>query len=122
MSADEEVSWHVEVSIQAGRFDDFRTLTDEMTEHARSEPDTLAYERFLADDGETAWLYERYRTANAAVAHLRAFVAVFGARWGDVIRRRRFVVCGAASPELRAILDGFGAQYGRRVAGFSRAG
>lgn len=106
-----EVSWQVEVAIAPGRLDDFRALSIEMIEAARREPGTLAYERFVAEDGRTAQLYERYVSSEAAVAHLRAFSERFGDRWGAIIQRRRFVVLGPASAELRAMLAPFGATH-----------
>lgn len=45
----------------------------------------------------------------------------FGERFGQKIVRRCFTVFGSPSEELRAILDGFDAEYVARLAGFSRS-
>jgi quinol monooxygenase YgiN len=115
-----EVSWHVELAIKPGRLEDLRSLSDEMLAAARSEPGTLAYERFITADADRLVLYERYTDSAAAVSHLRAFGERFAARWGALIERKRFTVCGPASPELRAILDQFHPTYLAPFGGFSR--
>jgi quinol monooxygenase YgiN len=117
---DAEVSWHVELTVNDGHLEALRALSAEMIEAALAEPGTLAYERFVTADGKRVFLYERYVDSAAAVAHLRTFVQRFGARWGALIRRDRFTVCGPASPELRAILDQFSPTYVAHLDGFHR--
>jgi hypothetical protein len=51
---------------------------------------------------------ERYENSEAAVAHLRKFAAIFGERYGRMVERKRFLVFGEPSDELRTLLNGYG--------------
>ena len=115
-----EVSWQVVLRLTPGKLDDFRTLTNEMVEATKDEPGALVYERFISDDEETVWVYERYRNSEAAVEHLKKFASLFGPRFSTMVTRERFTVFGSPSNELREILDGMDATYLDHLAGFSR--
>jgi quinol monooxygenase YgiN len=115
----EEVSWHVELAIKPGKLEDLRALTDEMVAATRLEPGTLNYQRFVTDNGEFLHIYERYANCEAALAHLKNFTARFGERYSALVERRRFVLFGAPSGELRGFLDQFGTVYARPFGGFA---
>jgi quinol monooxygenase YgiN len=117
---DEQVAWHVELAVRPDELEHFRALTSEMVAFTRREPGVLVYERFLSDDGRTVHVYERYTDSAAAVSHLRAFASEFGERFSKLVERKRFLVFGNPSRELRAILDGYGAIYCAPFDGFSR--
>ncbi len=116
----DEVSWQVELELKPGRLGPFRSLTEEMVDATRGEAGALIYERFISADGRSICVYERYADSSAAVAHLRTFANKFGERFARMVTRRRFTVLGSPSDELRSVLDGFGATYLTRFAGFSR--
>ena len=107
----DEIAWHVELAVRPGQLESFRELTVEMVEFAATEPGVLAYERFVSADGATIHVYERYKNSAAAVAHLRTFTSKFAARFSLMVERKRFSVYGDPSPELRVLLDRFGAVY-----------
>ena len=115
-----EVSWQVELELKPGQRDHFLALTEEMVEASRCEAGALIYERFVSEDGEAVWVYERYADSAAAVAHLKMFAEQFGERFTGMVSRKRFTVFGSPSDELRNILDGFNATYLARLAGFAR--
>ncbi len=115
-----EVSWQVELEVKSGQRDLFLALTEEMVEASQREAGALIYERFVSEDGEAIWVYERYADSAAAIAHLRMFAEQFGKRFAAMVTRRRFTVLGSPSNELRSILDGFDATYLTRLAGFAR--
>ncbi len=115
-----EVSWQVELELKPGQRDLFLALTEEMVEVTRDEAGALIYERFISEDGESIWIYERYSDSAAAIAHLRMFAAKFGERFASMVTRERFTVFGSPSDELRSILDRFDATYLARFAGFAR--
>ena len=115
-----QISWQVELAIAPGQLDNFRALTEEMVAYTKTETGALVFERFLSEDGRTVCLYERYADSAAAVAHLRAFDDRFADRFNPMIERKRFVVCGAPSDDLRGILDGIGVTYMGLLDGFSR--
>ncbi len=115
-----EISWQVELEVKPGQRDLFLALTEEMVEITRGEAGALIYERFVSEDSEAIWVYERYADSAAAVAHLRIFSEQFGERFANIVTRKRFTVFGSASDELRSILDEFDATYLARFAGFVR--
>ena len=116
----DEISWQLELELRTGRLGPFRTLTEEMVDATRGETGALIYEWFISEDGRSIWVYERYADSAAAIAHLRTFAHQFGDRFSRIVTRKRFTVLGSPSDELRSILDGFGAKYLARFAGFSR--
>ena len=116
----DEVSWQVELELKPGKLEPFRALTEEMVEATRGEVGALIYERFISEDGEAIWVYERYADSAAAVAHLRTFAKQFGESFTSMVIRRRFTVFGSPSDELRSILEGLDATYLARFGGFSR--
>jgi quinol monooxygenase YgiN len=107
------VSWWVELAVRPGCLDDFEKLTGEMVASAQAEKGVLAYQRFISEDRQTVYVKERYENSDAAVAHLIKFAAAFGERYASLVERKRFVVFGALSNELRALLDEYGATYHR---------
>jgi quinol monooxygenase YgiN len=108
-----QVCWWVELAVRPGCLDAFEKLTGEMVNSTRAERGVLAYQRFISDDRQTVYVHERYEDSDAAVAHLRAFAAIFGERYASVVDRKSFAVFGEPSDELRTILDGYGATYHR---------
>ena len=107
----ERVSWWVELAVKPGRLANFVKLTGEMVAAARVEAGILAYQRFVSDDGQVVYVYERYEDSAAAVAHLRKFDETFDHRFTNMIDRRRFVVFGNPSEDLKRLLDRYGASY-----------
>jgi len=114
-----EVSWLVELAVDADHLGDFWALTEEMVAASSEEPGTLIYERSM-DDASVIHIYERYLNSEAALAHLRAFEERFAPTFTPLIQRRRFTVYGEPSAELRTVLGMVGATYVTPVAGFSR--
>ena len=107
----DEVAWRVELTVRPDQLDSFRALTGEMLEATRREPGVLSYQRFVSEQGDCVHLYERYADSAAALAHLRNFAAKFAARFLTMVERKRFLVFGTPSEELRQQLDQFGAIY-----------
>ena len=115
----DEIAWQVELAIRPGELENFRTLTSAMVESTKGERGVLIYERFVSADGTVVYVYERYANSAAAVAHLRTFVQIYGERFAQLVERRRFIVFGTPSAELKRILDRFDATYLRPFDGFS---
>ena len=108
-----QVSWMVELAIRPGCLDDFTKLTGEMVSSAQAKNGVLAYQRFISEDRQTVYVHERYEDSDAAAAHLRTFTATFGKRYASVVERKRFIVFGEPSEELRMLLSCYGATYHR---------
>jgi len=114
-----EVSWQVELSIDREQFDEFRSLTIEMIESTKLEKGVLVYERFFSEDHSKIFVYERYASSEAAIAHLRAFREKFGYAFAQLAKRERFLVFGEPNQELEEILSSFDAKFLRPLGGFS---
>ena len=85
-----------------------------MVAAARAESGVLGYQRFISDDRQTVYAQECYESSEAAAAHLRKFAAAFGQ-----VERKRFVVFGDPSDELRALLGIYRATYHRPFGSFA---
>ncbi len=114
----DQVSWRVELAVKPGQLDNFRTLTGEMVESTLAEIGVLSYERFVSEDGQVVHVHERYADSASALAHLRTFEKKFSQRFLSMVERRRFMVFGSPSDELRRLLDGIDATYMRPFGNF----
>jgi quinol monooxygenase YgiN len=101
------------LALRPGCLEDFAKLTGEMVASAQAENGVLAYQRFISEDGQAIFVHEGYEDSGAAIAHLRAFMKIFYERYASMVERKRFVVFGQPSDELRMLLNGFGATYHR---------
>jgi len=90
-----------------------------MVESTRTEAGVLSYQRFVTEDGEAVHVYERYADSGAALAHLKTFGKLFGARFQSMVNRTRFTVFGMPSDELRQVLNGYGATFLRPFGDFA---
>jgi quinol monooxygenase YgiN len=114
-----QVSWSVELEIRPGCVDDFEELTGEMVAAACAESGVLGYQRFIGDDGQTVDVQECYESSEAAAAHLGKFAAAFDQRFSAMVERKRFVVFGDPSDELRALSGIYRATYHRPFGSFA---
>jgi quinol monooxygenase YgiN len=113
--------WIVKLTIKAGQFDNFKTLTDEMVRAIQeNEPGTLNYELFISPDKASCHIYEQYADAQAFKAHLDNFNQLFASRFAAAVDVGRFTVYGDPNDEIRAVLAGFGAVIMMPLVGFRR--
>jgi len=117
---DGHVTFLVEVAVKDGRLDTFEQLMREMVEGTSAEPQTLAYEWYISDDGGSVYVLEKYADSDAFLSHVEGFLAKWAGRMMECVEITRFVVGGDPSTAVREILDGFGATYARPWGGFSR--
>jgi (4S)-4-hydroxy-5-phosphonooxypentane-2,3-dione isomerase len=106
-----QISWHVELAIKPGQLKSFLALTGEMVASARREHGVLSYQRFVSEDGKTIHIYERYADCAAALMHLKTFAKTFAEQFQSMVERKRFVVLGYPTADLKAALDELGAIY-----------
>lgn len=107
------------LSIKPGDFADFVALIDKIIVAARGETDTLTYEYVVSDDRTAVHIVERYRTSGL-VPHVSQTFAPFADEFLALAKIEQLFVYGAPTPEIRALLDGFGARYFAPLAGFTR--
>ena len=116
-----QVSWYVELAIRPGCLEAFAKLTEEMVAATRAENGVLSYQRFISDNGQTIYAHERYESSKAA-DHLRKFAAVIGARYAGMVERKRFVVFGNPSDDLKALSYIYQVTYHRPFGPFAYCG
>ncbi len=106
-------------SIKPEDFDAFKTLVAEIVEVTRKEPDTLTYEFVVRADHAEVHIIESYRPRGLLPHTLETF-GPFAERFLKLAKIERLYVYGETTPEIREVLDGFGAIYLTPFAGFSR--
>ena len=117
----ENVYWVLELAINPGRFEDFKTLVAEMVEATeRNDVGTLNYEYTISDDRQVCHIYERYRNSAAVMTHVETFRAKFATRFMDVLKPMRFVIYGSPSAQVKDALAGLSPVYMAPFKGFSR--
>jgi quinol monooxygenase YgiN len=117
----DQVSWLLEMKVNPGAADGFKSLMNEMVEATRTnEPGTLNYEWSLGEDGTTCHLYECYANSAATMTHLASFGANFAERFLATVQPTRIAVYGNPDSQVRSALDPFGAVYMTPAAGFAR--
>ncbi len=117
------VAWILELSVKEGRQAALRALMAEMVDSTRAgEPGALDYEWYLSEDGGRLHIYERYASADAALAHMATFRDRYMARFYDALTPERMVLYGAPDPDLRGALAQLGPAVMPQAAGFTRRG
>lgn len=115
------VHWVVELTIKEGQSDAFMSLMREMTADTEAnQPDALNYEWFIADDGKTGHIYERYRDSAATLLHLAWFGDNFAEPFLGLTELTKITVYGDPSDEVKAHLAGLGPVFMEKIGGFAR--
>ncbi|MEM1042097.1 MAG: antibiotic biosynthesis monooxygenase [Bacteroidota bacterium] len=115
----DNIIWTLEGPIKDGRRDALEALMHEMVEAVRPEPGTLNYEWTIDPDGQRLRVYERYRDADAAMAHLPTW-STFQDRFMDLVDVEQFVVYSELTDELKEQVGGLDPVYMTPVGGFAR--
>ena len=116
----EHVSWVIELAVKDDAHDTFKELMEEMVSGTSTEPQTLAYEWYISDDGGTVHIFEKYADSEAMVSHVNGFLKKWAERFMKCVDVTRFVVYGDPSPAAREVLEGFSPTYLGPWSGFSR--
>jgi quinol monooxygenase YgiN len=107
------------LSIVPSDFDAFEELIQPIVATTREEPDTTIYEYVVNADRTVVHIVERYRT-RGLLPHVEQTFTPFAQRFLELAKIDRLFVYGDTTPEIRAKLDGFGAEYLTPLVGFSR--
>jgi len=101
----------VQLSIHEGKIDDFQKIGEEMVALTGNEPGSLAYEWCLSSGRRRCLVVEMYQHDDAVMTHLNGSVVK------DLLpkllqhaRIDRLEVFGNPSPNVAALLSGFGAE------------
>ena len=117
---DENVFWTLEIT-NTGDLQTFTELMNDMVAATQAnEPDTLNYEWSVAEDGETFYLFERYKDSAAVMTHLANFGENFAERFNAIAVPKRLIVYGSPSDEVKEAIAGFSPVYVGAFGGFAR--
>ena len=118
-ASSQEVYWVVTFTVD--EIAKFKPIVKRIVAATEKEPGALEYEYNVSDDQKTVDIYERYSDSKAAVVHLTEnFVPNFSKEFMAVAKPVHFVVYGAASPELKKVLEGLKPVYMTTFDGFTR--
>jgi quinol monooxygenase YgiN len=110
-----------ENDIHDGQIETLKALLGEIIDSVeRSEPGTLNYEWFIADDGKSVHVYERYADADACVLHLMKLGETYAQRLFACLTCTKIAVYGTPNDAVREIFTPFAPAYIRRFAGVAR--
>lgn len=87
---------------------------------AHNEPGTLVYEWYVAGDGITWHILERYADGENGDLHVRGFAENYAGRFFELVDGCRGVVSENATPYIRGVLEGIAPLYVGQRGGFHR--
>jgi quinol monooxygenase YgiN len=107
------------LSLKPADYDAFKTLVEQIVEATSKEADTTTYEYVVNAERTVIHIVEKYCT-KGLLPHVEQTFAPFAERFLDLAKIDKLYVYGDTTSEIRAKLDGFGAEYLTPFAGFSR--
>ena len=117
----DHVFWILEADIREGQLDELKALMREMVEGTqRDEPEALNYEWFIADDGKSLHLHERYADPDAVMVHRGYFAQKYRERFLTCLTITKTTLYGNLTSEIRAAFATSNAVYMSMADGFAR--
>ena len=111
----------VDLAVNAGQLDVFKSIAQTMTAGSRTEPGTLGYEWFSSGDDKRFRLVETYADADATLAHfLGPVVWDLVPKLATVCSVTRFEIYGNPGPKVREMAAGLGAEIFHYWLGINR--
>ena len=102
------VGWLVEGNIKEGKLDAFNELKEEMIEGTSTEAGTLNYEWYIAEDGSTFSIWEKYADPDATMTHFKGFGEKWAGRFLESCEPTRFIVYGSPDDTIKEVDGGVG--------------
>src|SRR5262249_23681190 len=103
-----------------GQMDNFRQLVGKVVAAVAQEPGTLMYEWTFRPDGKPFDVVELYQNSDAAAAHVKHVLSLFGKDLGQVQKGVQFVVYGSPDAPAREVLGQLKPVYQAPIDGFTR--
>ena len=103
-----------------GQMDNFKQLAPKVIAAVAEEPGTLMYEWTLRPDGKSFDAVELYQSSDAAAAHVKHVLSVFGKDLGKVQKEVQFVVHGSPDESAKQVLAPLKPVYQPSIDGFTR--
>ncbi len=119
--ADQVVRLTVDLTVNEGKLDAFKSIAKTMTDGCRMEPGTLGYDWFSSSDNKRFRLVETYANADATLAHFTGAVVVqLVPKLATVCSIDGIEVYGDPGQQVRELAAGFGAEVFQYWMGISR--
>jgi len=100
-----------QLSIKEGKLEDFKSIVNNMVGITElNEPNTLAYEYHINEDGTECHLLETFKDSDAFMIHLENVGHMFDTLFESATMTRAKIY-GSPSAELQQALDPLGVQY-----------
>jgi quinol monooxygenase YgiN len=121
LALNDNVFWILEAHINEGELDKLKALMHEMVEGTkRDEPGALNYEWFIAEDGTTLHLHERYADSGATMVHLGNFRQKYAERFRKYLTITKITMYGNPSDAVRQAMAASSPIYLSLSDGFAR--
>lgn len=114
------IEWLIELSVATAKTAEVVELLNGMAVIIKaSEPGTETWAWYLAEDGETVSILERYHNDASVLTHLKNF-GDFAEKFLELLTPKQFTVLAAPSQTVRDAIEGFGPVYRTPQGGFRR--
>jgi quinol monooxygenase YgiN len=114
-----QIYWLLEVAINPGKLEAFRSVANDLIAATEKEPGTLGYQWNLNEDETVCHIYERYQDSAAMLVHVQSF-GKYAARFMQACRPTRFDFYGNPSEEAKAALTDLHPTFFKPLGGFNR--
>ncbi|WP_111707113.1 putative quinol monooxygenase [Lutibacter citreus] len=103
MKLSENIAWTVDGKIKDE--EKYKVVMKLITEATYEEEGSLNHEWFIAEDGVTIHIYERYKNTDAALKHLETW-SKYASLFMEAAEMTSFNVYGNLTPELKQAVGG----------------
>jgi quinol monooxygenase YgiN len=111
----------VNMTVNDGQLDEFKSIAATLTEISKAEPGTLGYEWFAQSDGKRFRLVETYESAAAVEAHFNGpAVQVWVPKLAAICKVGGFEFYGDPGPKVTAMASSFDAVFFQYWLGIGR--
>ena len=114
-----QVQYFVELTIFAGKLDEFKKAAQEAISIAAAKSKVLGYRFYFNSDGSKCYLLEQYPDSEALLPHIASLQPIVQ-KVLAVSRVTKFEVFGNLNPQARTTLADFGASIFEYWNGFVR--
>jgi|ERR1700738_974916 len=115
------VRLRVEVTVNEGQLETFRSIAKQMVAGAEAEPGTLGYEWFAGADGASFTLLETYEDARAVETHFMGpVVQQLVPRLAAIVSIKSFEIYGDPGPRVTQMASALGGVILPYVSGINR--
>ncbi len=106
------------VTISLSDLEAYRNISDQVESAAATQPGILFHRSYQIDNSKVA-VFEDYASSDALMAWATVFAENSG-NFGSLVQGMTYDVCGTPTASCKEMLDGWGAVYYKKIAGFTR--